>query len=80
MRAWPPYAIYETATLVIALGGTPLGTILGTIVVWRGVRRDSIFKVKYIVVGVGLVMIASLALFAWPSFGAERRLEARQTR
>jgi hypothetical protein len=79
MRSWTPYSTYRSVTGVIIIGGSVAATIVGAIATWRGVRRDSIFKVKLIVGGVLLVMMASLLLFAWPSFVAERRLEATRT-
>ena len=57
--------------------GTAIATILGAVVVWRGVRRDSVRKANVIVVGVLLIMIGSLFLLGWPPFVAERQAAAK---
>jgi hypothetical protein len=74
-----PVGRYRTAVGVIVLGGTAVATILGAIVIWRGVRRDSIFAAKRIIFGVLIVMLASLLAFAWPTVVAEKRCEATRT-
>lgn len=79
MQSWKPYVIYSTGVGIVVFGGSAILTILGAIVIWRGVRRDSVRKAGYIVVGVLLVMLFSMILFAWPALVAERRIEATQT-
>lgn len=79
MRSWRPYEIYDTSLSAILIGGTALAMIVGSIVIWRGVRRDSIFSVKRIVLGVLLVGVASLLLLGWPAIVADKRFEATRT-
>jgi uncharacterized membrane protein (GlpM family) len=79
MRSWTPYVVYDTAVGVVTIGGTLVAAILGAIAIWRGVRRDSIFAAKGIIVGVLLVMLATLLFFAWPTVVAEKRFEATRT-
>jgi hypothetical protein len=79
LRSWTPYVVYESAVGVVVLGGSGVATILGALAIWRGVRRDSIVKAKLIVVGVLVVMLASILLLAWPTVVAEKRFEATRT-
>ena len=65
MREWTPYAIYSTGVGVVVLLGTAIATVLGALVVWRGVRRDSVRKAKVLVVGV-LRFIAIESEFDFP--------------
>lgn len=79
MREWRPYAIYSAGAGIVVLGGSALVTIFGALAVWRGVRRDSARKARVIVMGVLLVMLASLVLLGWPPIVAERHVEAKKT-
>ena len=79
MRAWQPYSAYSVGWGVVVLGGTAFATFLGARVVWRGVRRDSVGRASYVVVGMLLIAVASLFLLALPKIVAEQRLDSKRT-